>query len=280
MNSPRSCSLESRSGVIRGRRSRLAHLVPGGQVGLHAVDDLVQLASPLRHLVLQLAELADGGPQLVVIQVRQLGECGVGDEALAAPPPLDLHRRGEAAGQTALLDRSTRPLVGEDLRERGDEVPDGPPRCTAIQLGLEDVDARLRHATDVRHLGLDLEALGLPAAQLVERPLGKVNEELRIEHLVDTASALAHERNGTSAPLADLYKRRIRIDRGSGAPATRATVKRPQQAPRFWPTRIGAGRSPGPPATGSGPPLTRRVLESLAGGGRLQVCATTMSGPV
>ena len=155
-------------------------------------------------------DAAAAEPKLVVIEVRQLGERGVGDETLAAPPPLDLHRRGEAAGQSALLGRSTGPLVGEDLRERRDEVPDGAARRTAIQLGLEDVDARLRHATDVRHLGLDLEALGLPAAQLVERPLGKVNEELRIEHLVDPASALAHERNGTSAPLADLYKRRIR----------------------------------------------------------------------
>src|SRR5256884_9533598 len=102
MNSPRSCSLESRSGVIRGQRSRSAHLVPGGQVGLHAVDDLVQLASPLRHLVLQLAELADGGPQLVVIAVRHLGERGVGDEALPAPPPLLPPRLGVAAGAPGL----------------------------------------------------------------------------------------------------------------------------------------------------------------------------------
>src|SRR5947207_2969535 len=187
MNSPRSWSLASRSGVIRGQRSRLAHLVPGGQVGLHTVDDPVQLASLLRHLLLQLAELADGGPQLVVIEIRELGERGVGDEALAAPPPLDVHRRSQTAGQTTLLGRSARPLVGEDLRERGDEVPEGAARRTPIQLRLEDVDARLGHATDVRHLGLDLEALGLPAAQLFERPLGKMNEELRIEHLVDAA---------------------------------------------------------------------------------------------
>src|SRR5690242_2144730 len=224
MNSPRSCSLESRSGVIRGQRSRLADLVPGGQVGLHAVDDLVQLASLLRHLLLQLAELADRGPQLVVIEVRQLRERAVGDEALAAAPPLDVHRRRKPAGQTTLLDRSTWPLVGEDLRERGDEVPDGPARCAAVQLGFEDVDARLRHATDVRHLGLDLEALGLPAAQLVERPVRKIIEELRIEHLVDATSVLAHGRNGTSALLADLYKRWIRVDRGSGA-ATRANLE-------------------------------------------------------
>src|SRR3989440_8819275 len=226
MNSPRSCSLESRSGVIRGQRSRLAHLVPGGQVGLHAVDDLVQLASLLRPLVLQLAGLADGGPQLVVMEVRELREGGVGDEALAAPPPLDLHRRGQPAGETAFLDRSTRPLVSQDLRERGDELPDGAARRAAIQLRFEDVDARLRHATDVRHLGLDLEALGLPAAQLVERPLRKVSEELRIEHLVDAASVLAHDRNGTSAPVGDLYKRRIRVDRGSGAAALVSRAER------------------------------------------------------
>src|SRR5947199_10436671 len=104
MNSPRSCSLESRSGVIRGQRSRSAHLVPGGQVGLHAVDDLVQLASLLRHLVFQLAELADGGPQLVVVEVRQLGERGVGEEALAAPRPRALARRVAQAGQAPARD--------------------------------------------------------------------------------------------------------------------------------------------------------------------------------
>src|SRR5260370_20264386 len=42
--------------------------------------------------------------------------------------------------------------------------------------------------------------------------------------LVDPGSALAHEGNGTSAPLADLYKRLVRVDRRSSA-ATRSDLE-------------------------------------------------------
>jgi hypothetical protein len=48
-----------------------------------------------------------------------------------------------------LFSIGARPLVGEDLRQGGDEVADGAARCAAVDLGFEDVDARLRHATDV-----------------------------------------------------------------------------------------------------------------------------------
>jgi hypothetical protein len=106
--------------------------------------------------------------------------------------PHDVHRRSQAAGQPALRDRGARPLVGEDLRKGGDEVTDGPARRPAVDLGFEDVAARLRHATDIRHLGLDLEAFGVAAAQLVERPLGEFGQKRGIEHLVDAAAALAH----------------------------------------------------------------------------------------
>src|SRR5918995_4304531 len=118
MNSPRSASLDSRSGVIRRARSRSAHLVPGGQVALHAIDDLVQ-------------------------------------------------------------------------------------------------DARLGRATDVRHLGLDLEALGVTAAQLVEGPVGDLGEKRGIEHLVDATSVLAH---GETVParLSQIVTRRSLRAWGTG----------------------------------------------------------------
>src|SRR5262249_3310291 len=126
MNSPRSLSLDSRSGVIRPARSRLAHLVPGGQLGVHPVDHLVEPAPLLRHLLLQRTELADCRPQLVVVQARQRGERVVGDEVLTPPSPLDVHRGRETARQSALLDRRPGAFVGEDVGQRGDELTDGP----------------------------------------------------------------------------------------------------------------------------------------------------------
>src|SRR6266511_5819997 len=103
MNSPRSCSLDSRS-VIGARQppasspaSDLPHRVPCRQRGVHAVDDLVHGVALLRHLLLQLAELLDRRPELLLADAREVGERRVGDEVLEPALPLDAHGRRQVA---------------------------------------------------------------------------------------------------------------------------------------------------------------------------------------
>ena len=50
-----------------------------------------------------------------------------------------------------------------------DEISDRSAALATLALGLEDLDARLRKPAEVRERVLDLVALGLHVAQLVER---------------------------------------------------------------------------------------------------------------
>ena len=61
-----------------------------------------------------------------------------------------------------------RPGVGEDLRQPADEVLERPTARAAFDLGLEDVDAGLGEAPHVRDLGLELQALGVLDAELLD----------------------------------------------------------------------------------------------------------------
>ena len=96
--------------------------------------------------------------------------------------------RGAAAGGCAPVPARRR-VVGEDLRERRDEVADGATGGAAVELGLDDVDARLREPADVGDLGLDLEALLVHRAQLVEALVAEPVEVFGREHHVDAAAS-------------------------------------------------------------------------------------------
>ena len=65
---------------------------------------------------------------------------------------------------------SPRAGVGEDLRQAGDEVLERAAGRPPFDLGLEDVDAGLCEPPHVRHLGLELDALGVLGAQILDRP--------------------------------------------------------------------------------------------------------------
>ena len=62
-------------------------------------------------------------------------------------------------------------------------------RGAAIDLRLHDVEARLREATDVRDLRLDLEALFVHRAHVVEAPVAESVEVVGSEHHVDAATS-------------------------------------------------------------------------------------------
>ena len=53
---------------------------------------------------------------------------------------------------------------------------------TPADLGLEDVDAGLREATDVRHLGLELETFGVLDSEVLDRSRVEFLQIDRVDH--------------------------------------------------------------------------------------------------
>ena len=82
--------------------------------------------------------------------------------------PLAVLRRRHLQRQVARGLRGAWPGVGEDGGKRADQVFQRLATLTPTDLGFQDVDAGLREATDIRHLGLELETFGVHHPEVLE----------------------------------------------------------------------------------------------------------------
>src|SRR4051812_11457707 len=137
-----------------------------GHRGVDAVDHREELATLIGDLTLEGPQAGDRLLELGVAEHGEVGEHAV--EALQRRRPLGVLLGCHLQRQPARRRVPTRAGVGEDLRESGDEVLQRAATGAALDLGLEDVDAGLREAPYVRDLGLELDALGVLGAQLLD----------------------------------------------------------------------------------------------------------------
>ena len=139
----------------------------------------------------------------VVGERRQVGEHAV--EALEVGRPLAVllgrHLQREAARRRVPRGPESARICGQLV----DELLERPAARAAPHLGLEDVDAGLGEPAHVRHLGLELEALGVLRPQLLDRARSRSSRYSgsRTRALRSCASAMptSRSRSLTCSPL-------------------------------------------------------------------------------
>ena len=125
--------------------------------------------------------------------VGRFASVRVGDQPLEARGSTRSRRRRSRVGEAGAWPG---PVAGESsARIFGSAAmrsPSEPPAARRSTSACEDVDAALGQAADVGELGLDLGALALHVAELVERAAVEPVEVLGREDPVDAALVLSH----------------------------------------------------------------------------------------
>src|SRR3954469_7513834 len=177
----------------------LAGLVPARDLLGEQVDDRLHLAPRAAHPRIDVGERGDLLGELDVAHGGEVGATDVRDRPLGLAPVL-ADAAGRGAGDVAAEAAGLPLLVGQDPRERGDDldvrarlVAEGTVAAARGLLGAQDVEAALQQPARVGEVDLLLVGVGPADAQLLEVDALDVLDEGGGENAVDPAAATGKE---------------------------------------------------------------------------------------